>query len=272
MDAQIISSIITVGGLGALFGGGLAYAAKIFYVEQDERIVDIEGVLPQTNCGGCGFPGCSAFATAIVTGEAEVTGCTAGGASTAEAVAMVMGVEAGEVTELVAVVQCRGSKEFARDKYEYHGIMDCNSEALLSGGHKACEYGCLGGGSCVDACDFDAMAMLDNGLPIVFADKCVACGACVDACPKNIMTMIPRGQKVFVACVSQDKGKAVKDVCSVGCTGCTLCANPKFNPEGGDKVIMENNLPTIAADWAEYEIAVGKCPAKCLLIEDFLKK
>ena len=183
-----------------------------------------------------------------------------------------MGVDAGEVTEMVAVVACRGSKEFAKDRFEYHGIIDCNAEVLMTGGHKACEYGCLGGGSCVDACDFNAMAMLDNGLPTVFSDNCIACGACIDACPKGIMQLIPRSQKVFVACVSQDKGKAVKEVCSVGCTGCGLCANPKFNPEGGEKVTMEDNLPTIAADWAEYETAIEKCPAKSLIVEDFIKK
>jgi electron transport complex protein RnfB len=137
MDAQLISSLVTVGGLGAMFGGGLAYAAKIFFVEKDERIEKIEGVLPQTNCGGCGFPGCAAFAEAVVKGKAEVSGCTAGGATTANDVAAVMGVDAGEVTEFVAVVACRGSKEFAKDKYEYHGIMDCNAEVLLTGGHKS---------------------------------------------------------------------------------------------------------------------------------------
>ena len=272
MDAQIISSLITLGGLGALFGGGLAYASKIFYVERDEKIDVINAALPAANCGGCGYPGCEPFAEAVALGEAPVNGCTVGGAAVAEELAAIMGVDAGEVTELVAVVQCRGSKEFAKDKFEYHGIKDCNAEVLLTGGHKACEYGCLGGGSCVDACDFNAMAMLDNGLPTVFSENCVACGACVDACPKDIMVMIPRSQKVFVACVSQDKGKEVKEVCSVGCTGCTLCANPKFNPEGGDKVIMENNLPTIAYDWAEYETAVEKCPAKSLVVEDFTKK
>lgn len=272
MDAQIISSLITIGGLGAIFGGGLAYAAKVFYVEKDERVESIEAVLPQSNCGGCGYPGCSAFAEAVVKGETKVTGCTVGGAKTADDIANIMGVDAGEVTEMVAVVRCRGSKEFAKDKYEYHGIMDCNAEVLLTGGHKACEYGCLGGGSCVESCDFDAMAMLDNGLPTVYSEKCVACGACVDACPKGIMQLIPRSQKVFNACVSQNRGKEVKEVCLVGCTGCSLCANPKFNSEAGDKVIMENNLPKIAADWTEYQTAVEKCPAKSLLVEDFSKR
>jgi electron transport complex protein RnfB len=271
LDIQVFSSLLTLGGLGLIFGGGLAYAAKIFHVERDERVEKIDAVLPQTNCGGCGLPGCAAFAEAVVAGKAAVTGCTAGGADTANNVAAIMGVDAGDVVEMVAVVACRGSKEYAKDKYNYTGIRDCNAEVLLTGGHKACEYGCLGGGSCVDACDFGAMKMLDNGLPTVFSDKCVACGACIDACPKNIMQLIPRTQKIFVACVSKEKGKAVKEVCTVGCTGCGLCANPKFNPEGGDKVVMQDNLPSISADWSEYDKAIEKCPAKSLLVDDFSK-
>jgi Na+-translocating ferredoxin:NAD+ oxidoreductase RNF subunit RnfB len=258
--------------LGALFGGGLAYAAKVFYVEKDAKIDEINSVLPQANCGGCGYPGCEPFAEAVAKGEAPVSGCTVGGAEVARRISAIMGIEAGDVVEMVAVVRCRGSKEAAKDKYEYHGIRDCNAEVLLSGGHKACEYGCLGGGSCVDSCEFDAMIMQDNGLPKVFYEKCVACGACVEACPKGIMELIPRTQKVFVACVSQDRGKEVKEVCSVGCTGCTLCANPKFNPQGGDKVVMENNLPLISADWRELGQALEKCPVQCLIEEDRTKR
>ena len=147
----------------------------------------------------------------------------------------------------------------------YEGIQDCNAAVLVSGGPKACKYGCLGFGSCVNACPFDAMYMNDNGLPVVIEDKCTGCGVCVLTCPRDIMKLLPKSQKVYLGCVSKDKTKAVKSVCKVGCFACKMCANPKVTPSGA--IQMDVNLPVIQ-DIQSDELfkAFDKCPANCYVI------
>lgn len=264
MNVQIISSLITLGGLGLLFGAILAYASKIFYVEKDPRIERINEVLPQANCGGCGYPGCSNYAEAIVKEGVPIDLCAPGGEEVINKIAEILGIEAESVEPKVAVVRCQGAHGVAKDKFKYEGIEDCNAAVLIHNGHKACVYGCLGFGSCVASCPFDAMMMQDNGLPFVFEDKCTGCGICVETCPKGIMELIPRTQKVFLGCVNQDSGKAVREVCSVGCIACGLCTKPKITPSG--KLKMENNLPTLPPDWEDFEMAVKRCPTKSFVV------
>ncbi len=264
MDFTIIASVITLGVMGLLFGGGLAYASMKFAVKIDPRVEMIRNILPGANCGGCGYPGCSGYAEAVVQGNAPPTLCSPGGSTTVEKIASILGVEVGKFEPMVCVVQCRGGKKEAKEKFVYYGIKDCNAAVLLGGGSKACIYGCLGLGSCEEACPYNAIKINENRIPVVDEDLCTGCGLCVSACPKGITKLVPRSQKVYVSCVNKERGKKVKDVCSVGCTGCTLCANPKTTPSG--KVKMEDNLPVIPSDWIDYETAVKKCPAKCLIV------
>jgi Na+-translocating ferredoxin:NAD+ oxidoreductase subunit B len=261
MDPVILSSVLTLGILGLFFGGGLAYASMKFSVESDPRLAVIAELLPGANCGGCGFPGCSAYAEAVLKGLAPVTACNPGGKETAEKIAKLLGVDAGELTPLVAVVQCQGGKGIAKERFSYSGIQTCAIDHKTGGGQKACQYGCLGFGDCMRACTFDAITMSGDGLPVVDEDKCTACGLCVRACPRGIMKLIPVTQQVYVGCVSQDKGKAVKDVCSLGCIGCSICA--KVTPSGA--IRMQGNLPVIDPSGTDLVIAVYKCPTKSLV-------
>jgi len=268
MDIVVLSSIIGIGSLGLFFGASLAYASRKFAVEVDPRIEEILEILPGANCGGCGYPGCSGYAEAVVKGGAAITLCAPGGEETVQKIADILGVEATSSGEkMVAVVRCRGDNEKAPKRFHYAGITDCRAAQILMGGDKACIYGCLGLGTCVESCPFNAMAMGDNGLPIVFEDKCTACGMCVEACPRGIMELIPVSQKVFLGCVSQDKGKAVKQVCKVGCIGCKLCANPKVTPSGS--IRMEGYLPKIVDPHAaDLMKAVEKCPTKSFVVRE----
>ncbi len=264
MNPVFLSSVIGLGILGLTFGAILAIAAKKFAVDVDPRIEAINEELPAANCGGCGYPGCVGYAEALVVKSESTTLCSPGGVETVEAIAKILGIEAEEMIPQIAIVRCGGTFEAAKSKYIYDGIRDCNVAELLGGGSKACEYGCLGLGSCVVSCPYDAMVMREDGLPKVFEDKCTGCGLCVTACPKGIMELIPENQEIFVGCVSQKRAKEVKAVCSVGCTGCGLCANPKFTPS--EKVTMENNLPVIPPDWEDYDTSVEKCPTKCFVV------
>ena len=208
------------------------------------------------------MPGCSGFAEAVLAGAREPGACVAGGPEVARKVADILGKKV-EVTEpQVAVVSCAGGKKETGAQFWYRGLSDCRAANLVAGGPKACSYGCLGMGTCCEACPFAALTMTESGLPQVDEDLCTACGLCVEACPRFIMKLIPRSQKVYVACVNPAKGKEVKDVCSRGCTGCRLCASPKITPSGA--IQMQGNLPVIdPAGTGELEKAVQKCPAHC---------
>ena len=263
-DLILPSALISLAGLGLAFGLLLALAAKTFHVETDPRIGLVEDALPGAQCGACGKPGCSAYAEAVVKGEVPPTLCMPGGAAVARTVAGILGLEAGEFTPMVAVTRCKGGRREAVQRAEYQGIRDCNAAELVAGGPKGCTYGCLGFGSCVNACPFDAMGMSDNGLPVVFEDKCTGCGSCLEPCPRGIMELIPRSQKVYLGCVSQEKGKAVKEVCSVGCVGCKACTRPKNTPSG--KIQWKGNLPVLPSDWEDYTMTVAKCPGKAFMV------
>lgn len=257
---SIIKAIIILGGLGLIFGAILAYASKKFAVEVDEREEQILEVLPGANCGGCGFPGCGGLASAIVTGEAPVNGCPVGGAAVAAKVGEIMGVAADAGEKLVAAVKCKGTCDKAKYKYEHQGLNDCRSAAALIGGPKACQSGCLGFGTCVSACKFDAIKVVD-GVAVVDEDKCVLCGKCIEVCPKALIVKKPANKEVFVQCNSTEFGKAVKEKCKAGCIGCGACV--KVCPV--DAIIFENKLARI-----DHKKCIGckecvvKCPTKVI--------
>ena len=89
----MIGGFVVMGVLGAAVGVGLALASKIFYVYVDPKIEAVEDALPGANCGGCGLPGCSSNAEAIVAGTAAPSSCVAGGPEIAEEIAGLMGVK-----------------------------------------------------------------------------------------------------------------------------------------------------------------------------------
>lgn len=258
----IIIAAVVVGGTGLFIGVFLGFAGTKFAVEVDEREEAITGVLPGNNCGGCGYAGCSGLAAAIVKGEAEVGGCPVGGAPVAAKVAAIMGQEAGEQVHQVAFVKCAGTCEKAKQSYEYRGLDDCVMMNLMqSNGPKACNYGCLGGGTCVKACPFDAIHIVD-GIAVVDKDTCKACGKCVAACPKNLIELVPYEQKHLVQCSSKDKGKAVMQACSVGCIGCKACERAcQF-----DAVKVEDNIAHIDPEkCTNCGACAEKCPKKIIL-------
>ena len=183
----MIEAALVIGGIGVVAALGLGVAAKIFAVYVDPKILEVEEVMPGANCGGCGFTGCSAAAAAVVKGKAPANVCIAGGIEVAEAVAEIMGlsVQAGEVG--LAELGCKYSKDTSHLLFDYAGVQDCRAAALVAGGGKVCSMGCLGLGSCVRACPFDALYMGDDGLPHVIEEKCTACGTCERTCPKTII-------------------------------------------------------------------------------------
>ena len=166
----------------------LAIAAKVFYVEIDPRIAQVEDALPGANCGGCGYAGCSACAEGMVAGVAAVTACVAGGPGVATKVAEVLGGEVGFIEPRIADHYCTGGDRAER-KYHYEGALDCRAMAEHYGGDLLCQYGCLGLGSCVENCNFNALSMGDEGIPVVNPGACVGCGSCEEVCPNNVIEL-----------------------------------------------------------------------------------
>lgn len=252
---EIINPIIAIGSMGLLFGIGLGVASKKFAVPVDERVSAIRDQLPGANCGGCGFAGCDAFAKAVANGEAKHNGCPVSNPEQRAEIAKIMGAEDREGAKQVAIVRCQGTSDKAKQKYVYEGIESCEDAHLVGNGPKGCAYGCLGFGSCVAACPFDALTIV-NGLATVDEQKCKACSACVAACPRHLIYIGNSDTKYQVQCLSHDKGKNVKAVCQVGCMGCGLCVKQcEFGA-----ITLENSLATIDA---EKCTACGKCVAKC---------
>lgn len=256
MITGIIIAAAIVGVVGILIGIFLGIASEKFKVEVDEREILVREALPGNNCGGCGYAGCDALAKAIAEGKAEVGACPVGGAPVAEKIGEIMGISAQPLDKKVAFVKCKGTCDKTRVKYKYYGIDDCRKLSVVPGaGEKACVYGCMGYGSCVRACEFDAIHVVD-GVATVDREKCVACGKCVEACPNNLIQLVPYKAEHLVQCNSQDKGKDVKAKCDAGCIACTLCTKQcEF-----DAIHMDNNVAII-----DYEKCTncGKCAEKC---------
>ena len=221
--AGIIIAVLVVGGVGLIISIFLSFFAKKFAVEVDEREAAVLEALPGNNCGGCGYPGCSGLAAAIAKGEAPVNGCPVGGKAVADEVAKIMGVDAGDFVKKVAFVKCKGTCDMAGALYDYTGPKDCRAAAMAPAkGDKACSYGCLGYGSCINVCDSDAISIVD-GIAYIDGSKCGGCGKCVKTCPRGLIEFVPEDANVRVACSSKDKGPQVMKVCKTGCIGCGIC-------------------------------------------------
>jgi len=220
---DVLVPILTMAGLGFLFSVGLVFAYKKLKVEENPKIIEVHESLPQANCGGCGFASCRAFAEALVSGKAEATGCPVGGPDTANRIAAILGIDAGEVIKKVARLHCRGTLDAAQSRGVYQGIPTCHA-AHLVGGTKHCSFGCIGYGDCVEACLFDALYMGEDGLPVVREENCTACGKCVDACPRNLFELHPLSQEILVFCRSEDRGPLARKACKNACIACGICA------------------------------------------------
>lgn len=214
--------VIILGVCGAAAGILLTAASKIFSVKTDERIEKINSVLPQANCGACGYAGCADYAGSIVSSGAETNLCKPGGSETASQIAEILGVEASEVVPMTAVVHCVGDCEATETSYVFDGIQSCKAVKRFYGGNGKCKYGCIGLGDCANVCSNDAI-VIKNGLARIIESKCGACGQCVKECPNSLISIRPSGKNTDVLCSSGDNGKVTKMNCKNGCIGCRIC-------------------------------------------------
>lgn len=229
--------------------------SRAFAVPSDQRLEEVRGALPGVNCGACGYSGCDAYASAILQG-APLNLCAAGGPNTAKSLSEIMGVEAGELEQKVAVVHCRGFCNATAVKYDFHGIQSCAAANRFYNGSKVCTHSCLGLGDCQKVCPNGAISFRDQ-LSFVDMSKCIGCGLCVKACPNGILELHSRSQITHIRCRSTEMGRVTKAVCSNGCLGCGICA--KKCPK--EAITIENNLAHIdPAKCVNCGVCAKSCP------------
>ncbi len=259
---SIFIPILTLGLLTLALAGLIAVANKKLYVYEDPRIDQVEDMLPHANCGACGFPGCRPFAEALVSGQVLPGKCSVSSDGRRSAIARFLGVALGAEEKRVARLACNGGKNVAINQAYYKGVNTCQAATLISGGGKACSWGCLGYGDCEVVCDFDAISMNEFGIPVVDEQKCTACGDCVEACPKMLFSIHPISHRLWVACKSLEAGDEVLDVCDVGCTACGKCAMDAED----NMITMVKNLPVINyAKNHKTQDPIQRCPTGAIV-------
>lgn len=260
----ILNAVIVLGGIALIAAVILYVCSKKFAVKEDPRLGLVQEQLPGANCGGCGFPGCSGLADALVkgadAGSIDGLSCPVGGPEVMTKVADLLGMAMANTEPKVAVVRCNGTCENRPKTVQYDGLRTCTAMHACGAGETGCGYGCLGCGDCVAACQFGAIAINDQtGLPEVDEEKCTSCGACVKACPRNIIELRKRGPKsrrVYVQCVNKDKGPAAKKACKAACIGCGKCLKEcKF-----EAITVNANLSYIDPEKCKM---CRKCEAAC---------
>jgi len=252
----VMTPILVVAIIGLLCALLLVVASKVFHVEVDERITQVRECLPGANCGGCGFAGCDDYAANLVEDETmPCTKCAPGGAAAAEAIAAVLGRDAGATEPSVAQVRCNGTCGASKTVLEWQGLQSCKGAKGWFSTPNACMFGCIGLGDCVNVCEFEGIGIVD-GVAKVNRTNCVACGMCANVCPQKIIDIVPIKSLVHVACSSTDKGAVARKNCDNACIGCMKCVKAcNF-----DAIKVEDNLAKI--DYTKCK-SCGMCVTQC---------
>jgi NADPH-dependent glutamate synthase beta subunit-like oxidoreductase/ferredoxin-like protein FixX len=212
----MLAAVLLMLSLGFITSVALAVASRVFYIWEDPTEVAIADTLPGANCGACGYPGCRASATAIAAKQAPVNVCMVGGFEVAQVVGEIMGLKVHEKEPEFAAPGCTYGLADADTIYAYHGLKECRAATLLFGGTKVCPIGCIGLGTCANACPFDALSMGDDDLPVVNLERCVGCGTCVNICPKNIITLSSVSRRILDEYATDECTSPCERACPTG--------------------------------------------------------
>ena len=257
---EIVIALLVVAGVGLVAGILLVLASHFLRVKEDDRVIQLRACLPGVNCGACGYAGCDDYAAALASGNVKTNLCIPGADATAADIAAVLGVQAEDVVEQIAVVHCNGTCEATSKKAVYDGVGTCRAASMLYGGPDACAYGCLGCGDCAAVCVNDAICLKD-GIARIDRRRCIGCGMCARTCPKGIISMIPDVCHTEVLCSNKDKGAVARKVCTNACIACKKCE--KTCPHGAITVV--DNLAVIDySKCTDCGACVEACPTHCL--------
>ncbi len=167
----MLTAILVMAGIAIVLGGLLGYAAIRFKVKGDPLVDKIDSILPQTQCGQCGYPGCRPYATAIANGEADINQCPPGGEEGIRNLADLLGRE-------------------IKPLDEEHGVEKPKAVAVID------EQTCIGCTLCIQACPVDAIVGAAKQMHTVVEKECTGCELCVAPCPVDCITMEPLPETV----------------------------------------------------------------------------
>jgi len=261
-----IPTILCLTSIGAFFGLMLSIVKLKLQIDRDPRFEKILNILPGANCGACGQPGCSGYASKIVQDKSmPINLCPVASIETIKNIASIMGVTAEVQSPKVAVVNCQGDNESTKVSFLYDGPHSCSAAQLIRDGFKVCPNGCLGLGDCETSCPFNAIHIDTNGLPVIDIDKCTGCGKCIESCPRGILSLLDKRINIHITCRNKEKASILKKGCSVGCIACKRCIKAckqvfTDNPDIETAIEIIDFLAVI-----DYEkcIDCGKCAEIC---------
>ncbi len=164
---NIILAIVVLGVIAALFGGLLGFASIRFKVEEDPIVDQLDALLPQTQCGQCGYPGCKPYAQAVADGEA-INKCAPGGEDTIKKIAALLGVDFEPLDE---------------DHEQDSALGNVPKVAFII------EEDCIGCTKCIQACPVDAILGTTKQMHTIIIDECTGCELCVAPCPLDCIEM-----------------------------------------------------------------------------------
>jgi Na+-translocating ferredoxin:NAD+ oxidoreductase RNF subunit RnfB len=253
MLVPVLTACGVIAVISVLIGVLLSVLSVKFKSKIDPKEEMLRSVLAGSNCGGCGYAGCDAYAKAVIYDGENPGLCVA---ADTKKISEILGVNVEGGKKKVAYVRCSGNCLKTNMNYSFDDTEDCRIAYLAPGhGSKKCPFGCCGFGTCAEVCPYDAIRITD-GLAVVDSEKCQACGKCVLVCPNRLIEIIPNDAMYIVRCSSQKKGKVVKNACTEGCIGCGVCM--RVCPEGA--ITVTNNLARINQDKCTR---CGKCAERC---------
>ncbi len=166
-DPVLLFSIAALVGLALIFGSVLGYASLKLKVEGNPVVQQIDSILPQTQCGQCGYPGCRPYAQAIASGEANINRCPPGGQATINHLADLLNMDSLPLDAESGVEQ-------------EEATVACIIEEL-----------CIGCTKCIQACPVDAILGAARQMHTVIVEECTGCDLCVEPCPVDCIEMVP---------------------------------------------------------------------------------
>jgi electron transport complex protein RnfB len=162
----MLTAVFVMAGLALALGGVLGFAAMRFRVRDNPLVDKIDAILPQTQCGQCGYPGCKPYASAIAAGEADINQCPPGGEQGIQMLAELLGVE-------------------PKPLNAEHGAPKPRSVAVID------EQLCIGCTLCIQACPVDAIVGAAKQMHTVIGHECTGCELCLPPCPVDCIAMVP---------------------------------------------------------------------------------
>lgn len=257
----VLSAALALAVLAGALGGLLLLVGRWLAPVDDGRLESLLGLLPGTNCGACGQPGCRAFASALLAGAVAPAACRVSSPRARQRIAAFLKVEVGAVERRVARLACAGGRDVALRLAAYGGEPSCAAAAVTGGGGTACAWACLGHGDCQRACSFAAIRMNAQGLPVVDEARCTACGDCQRACPRGLFHIVPAAQSLWVACSNPLAGSQLLDACAVACTACGRCVQ-----DAAGSLRLQDNLPQrVASDAEPPPASIERCPTGAIV-------